>query len=410
MSEVKTKTRQKNKENVVKDASFSFATPDANDKYGYWVNNDTGKKFKYAVNKGTPAGNVSPIAKEEFISRNKEKTTELSVQKNIPFDLSAFPTFEEIDSITSDAMEQYKKVTDKLIENTRMFEASHNDIGSTFEAIISQAKNLTPSSSKSGKRLLNLIQRFFSAKEKLFSRYDTVRNKLDELNKVLQNQIQGQYDELAKINELEETNYLYIQRSKEDIEIIREKLKACQDIFDSWPDPTNQEEIIAMKKAERVIHSLRKREEDVMAFITVSQQGILQYQARKETAETAIDDSRRIANFIVPRYLESFIDTVINNGQKKALNNNKNIKAEWNRVTQANSTAMKENYIGSLDTKYSHLASEETLLKRSTDIIEMLVASKKAHEKGMKDSEEYMNTLKTINESIVEISKKSNVN
>lgn len=407
MSEVKTKTRTKNKENVVKDASFSFATPDANDKFGYWVNNETGKKFKFAINKGTPSGDVSPISKEEFIARNKETTTSVAIQKDKPFDLLSFPTVEEIDSITSDAIEQYGKVTEKLIENTRMYEASHNDIGSTFDAIISQAKNLTPSSGKGGKKLLVLIQKLFNAKEKLFSRYDTVKNKLDELNNVLKTQIEGQYNELLKINELEENHYRYIQQSKDDIKIIQEKLKFCQDIYDSWPEPTSQEDIIAMKKAERIIHYLRKKEEDVMAFITVSQQAILQNQARKETAETTIDDSKRIVNFIVPRYLESFINNVINNGSKKAASNNKNIKAEWNRVTQENSTAMKENYINSLEAKYSHLATEDTLFKQSTDVIEMLVASKKAHEKGMKESEEYMKTLKTINESIIEIGKKS---
>lgn len=407
MSEVKTKTRAKNKENVVKDASFSFATPDANDKFGYWVNNETGKKFKFALNKGTPSGDVSPISKEEFIARNKETTTSVAIQKDKPFDLLSFPTVEEIDSITSDAIEQYGKVTEKLIENTRMYEASHNDIGSTFDAIISQAKNLTPSSGKGGKKLLVLIQKLFNAKEKLFSRYDTVKNKLDELNNVLKTQIEGQYSELLKINELEENHYKYIQQSKDDIKIIQEKLKFCQDIYDSWPEPTSQEDIIAMKKAERIIHYLRKKEEDVMAFITVSQQAILQNQARKETAETTIDDSKRIVNFIVPRYLESFINNVINNGSKKAASNNKNIKAEWNRVTQENSTAMKENYINSLEAKYSHLATEDTLFKQSTDVIEMLVASKKAHEKGMKESEEYMKTLQTINESIIEIGKKS---
>lgn len=407
MSEVKTKTRANNKENVVKDASFSFATPDANDKFGYWVNNETGKKFKFAINKGTPSGDVSPISKEEFIARNKETTTSVAIQKDKPFDLLSFPTVEEIDSITSDAIEQYGKVTEKLIENTRMYEASHNDIGSTFDAIISQAKNLTPSSGKGGKKLLVLIQKLFNAKEKLFSRYDTVKNKLDELNNVLKTQIEGQYSELLKINELEENHYKYIQQSKDDIKIIQEKLKFCQDIYDSWPEPTSQEDIIAMKKAERIIHYLRKKEEDVMAFITVSQQAILQNQARKETAETTIDDSKRIVNFIVPRYLESFINNVINNGSKKAASNNKNIKAEWNRVTQENSTAMKENYINSLEAKYSHLATEDTLFKQSTDVIEMLVASKKAHEKGMKESEEYMKTLQTINESIVEIGKKS---
>lgn len=407
MSEVKTKTRANNKENVVKDASFSFATPDANDKFGYWVNNETGKKFKFAINKGTPSGDVSPISKEEFIARNKETTTSVAIQKDKPFDLLSFPTVEEIDSITSDAIEQYGKVTEKLIENTRMYEASHNDIGSTFDAIISQAKNLTPSSGKGGKKLLVLIQKLFNAKEKLFSRYDTVKNKLDELNNVLKTQIEGQYSELLKINELEENHYKYIQQSKDDIKIIQEKLKFCQDIYDSWPEPTSQEDIIAMKKAERIIHYLRKKEEDVMAFITVSQQAILQNQARKETAETTIDDSKRIVNFIVPRYLESFINNVINNGSKKAASNNKNIKAEWNRVTQENSTAMKENYINSLEAKYSHLATEDTLFKQSTDVIEMLVASKKAHEKGMKESEEYMKTLQTINESIIEIGKKS---
>lgn len=407
MSEVKTKTRANNKENVVKDASFSFATPDANDKFGYWVNNETGKKFKFALNKGTPSGDVSPISKEEFIARNKETTTSVAIQKDKPFDLLSFPTVEEIDSITSDAIEQYGKVTEKLIENTRMYEASHNDIGSTFDAIISQAKNLTPSSGKGGKKLLVLIQKLFNAKEKLFSRYDTVKNKLDELNNVLKTQIEGQYSELLKINELEENHYKYIQQSKDDIKIIQEKLKFCQDIYDSWPEPTSQEDIIAMKKAERIIHYLRKKEEDVMAFITVSQQAILQNQARKETAETTIDDSKRIVNFIVPRYLESFINNVINNGSKKAASNNKNIKAEWNRVTQENSTAMKENYINSLEAKYSHLATEDTLFKQSTDVIEMLVASKKAHEKGMKESEEYMKTLQTINESIIEIGKKS---
>lgn len=407
MSEVKTKAKNKNKDNLVKEAKFSFTTPD--EKYGYWINNETGKKFKYGLEKGSPAGNVSQISKEDFIERNREKTTEMSVRQNQPFDLSDFPTIEEIDSITSDAMEQYKKVTDRLIENTRMYEVSHNEIGSTFEAIIAQAKNLNTSSGAGGKKLLNLIQRFFNAKEKLFSRYDTVRNKLDELNNVLKQQIQGQYNELEKINELEESNYRYIQQSKDDVKIIQQKLKQCIDIFNSWPDPTNQEEIIAIKKAERVIHSLRKREEDTLSFITVSQQAILQYQARKETAETAIDDSKRIVNFIVPRYLESFIDTIINKGQKKALTNNKNIKAEWNKITQENSKNLKENYIGGLDAKYSHLATEETLLQQSSDIIEMLVASKKAHEKGMKESEEYMNTLETINASIVEISKKGAV-
>lgn len=383
----------------------------------YWMNLKTNKVFKMNGNK-IPKGKVKEIDYELFNALNAENTsydpfnddnktssTELEAffdKPSRPFDLSSLPSEEDIRRMSVDSDMLMKELTENLLDKQRA--NMNSTMLESLNSLVFEAKNLDPASVNK-KGLVGLFMKAVKAKEKFFSRYDTVKSKINALTDVLNQEKDKQIKLISNIDILERVNEDYARKINEELKNIVKVLDHMKNEIDKWPTPSTQEEANIFNKANRRIQLLEKREMDLNGFLALSAQMMPEISNLRENSYVLINNFEDLVGKVVPAYELNFSKFIMTHQQSRAIEISNKTGSVFNEAVRQNSDQSMKNTIEVEKLKHRPLVEIETLRHVHNNLVQTSIAVTEVIKQSKEKRERYLATVDNIGQSLIEMSK-----
>jgi len=382
----------------------------------YWLNEKNNKIFKMNGAK-TPKGKVRQISEAEFealssqnnnadLFTEKSEATGISAylkKESVPFDLSSFPSEDEIKHLSVNSDNLMKSLTENLLDKQRA--NMDSTMIESLNALIFEAKKLDPASVNK-KGMAGMFMKVMKAKEKFFTRYDTVKAKISALSDVLNDEKNKQIKLIKNIDDLEQVNENYARQTNEELKTVSSILEYMKDELDKWPQPETQEEANIMNKARRRVQLLEKREMDLNGFLAISAQMMPEISNLRDNSEVLVNNFNDLTEKVIPAYNINFAKFIIGHQQEKALNvSNKTVRS-FNDALVKGSEQTKVNTIAIEKLKHSPLVEIATLRTVHTNLVQTSLAVQEVIKDAKVKRENYLDTVDNIGKSLIEMSHK----
>lgn len=383
----------------------------------YWLNEKNNKVFKMNGTK-TPKGKVRQISESEYealFSANshadvfikKEETTGISAYLNkesVPFDLSSFPSEEEIKHLSVNSDSLMKSLTENLLDKQRA--NMDSTMVESLNALIFEAKKLDPASVNK-KGMAGMFMKMMKAKEKFFTRYDTVKAKISALSDVLNDEKNKQINLIKNIDDLEKVNENYARQTNDELKTVMSILEYMKNEIEKWPEPETQDQANIMNKARRRIQLLEKREMDLNGFLAISAQMMPEISNLRDNSEVLVNNFNDLTEKVIPAYNINFAKFIIGHQQEKALNvSNKTVRS-FNDALVKGSEQTKVNTIAVEKLKHAPLVEIATLRTVHTNLVQTSLSVQEIIKDAKIKRENYLDTVDNIGKSLIEMSKKN---
>lgn len=383
----------------------------------YWLNEKNNKVFKMNGAK-TPKGKVRQISEAEYealfsvntnsdIFIKKEAATGISAylnKKSVPFDLSSFPSEDEIKHLSVDSDNLMKDLTESLLDKQRA--NMDSTMIESLNALIFEAKKLDPAS-VNRKGMAGMFMKMMKVKEKFFTRYDTVKAKITALSEVLDSEKDKQIKLIQNIDDLEKVNENYARQTNEELKTVMTILEYMKNEIDKWPEPETQEQANIMNKARRRIQLLEKREMDLNGFLAISAQMMPEISNLRDNSEVLVNNFNEMTAKVIPAYILNFSKFVIGHQQAKALNLSNKTKSSFNDALVNGSEQTKVNTIAIEKLKHAPLIEISTLRAVHTNLVQTSLGVQQVIKEAKTKRENYLDTVDNIGKSLIEMSKQN---
>lgn len=395
---------------------------EVSDNVTYWINLKTDKVFKMKSDK-KPKGKVKQIDFSLFKKMSESESMESKdifgdeddvavtaveayLNKDVkPFDLSGFPTEEEIKrmSVNSDLL--MKELTESLLDKQRA--NMNNTMVESLNSLVFEAKNLDPASVNK-KGVAGLFLKVVKAKEKFFTRYDTVKSKINALTEVLEKEKDKQISLIVNIEALEKVNEDYARKTNEELKEVVKVLDFMKEQVDKWPEAKTQEEAQILNKVSKRIHLLEKREMDLNGFLALSAQMMPEISGLRDNADVLINNFDDLVGKVVPAYTLNFAKFVMAHQQTKAITMQEKTISAFNEAVRDGSRQTMHNTIQVEKLKHKPLVEIETLREVHNNLVSTSLAVSEVIKESKNKRDRYLETVDNIGHSLIEMSKKSN--
>lgn len=390
----------------------------------YWMNLKTNKVFKM---KGTkiPKGRVKQIDSELFDALNSDNSIDDFFMDELfnenqneevsstaidayfdkpsrPFDLSSLPSEEDIKRMSVDSDMLMKELTENLLDKQRA--NMNNTMVESLNALVFEAKNLDPASVNK-KGLVGLFMKAVKAKEKFFTRYDTVKSKINALTDVLNQEKEKQIKLITNIDSLEKVNEDYARKINEELKTIVKALDYMKSEIGKWPTPTTQEEANILNKATKRVQLLEKREMDLNGFLALSAQMMPEISNLRENSYVLVNNFEDLVGKVVPAYTLNFSKFIMTHQQSKAIAITTKTGQAFNEAVRQGSDQSKINTIEVEKIKHRPLVEIETLRHVHNNLVQTSIAVSEVIKNSKVERERYLETVDNIGQSLIEMSK-----
>lgn len=243
------------------------------------------------------------------------------------------------------------------------------------------------------------------AKEKFFSRYDTVKSKINALTDVLNQEKDKQLKLISNIDILEKVNEDYARKINEELKNIVKVLDHMKSEIAKWPAASTQEEANILNKATKRIQLLEKREMDLNGFLALSAQMMPEISNLRENSYVLVNNFEDLVGKVVPAYQLNFSKFVMTHQQSRAIEITNKTGNAFNEAVRQGSDQSMRNTIEVEKIKHKPLVEIETLRHVHNNLVQTSIAVTEVIKQSKEKRERYLATVDNIGQSLIEMSK-----
>ena len=228
-------------------------------------------------------------------------------------------TEEQIQQLGQGNEQTIKNISDRLLGLQRVSQAG--ELGQHLNQIMAEAKGLDPNSLQHGHGLASKIMGMFhGAKDTLMARFDTVKDRIDELVKKMDEEIAHHQERLKDIDDLYQANIHFFQDLQDAQAKGKEMITSLNATIEETAKEATTDTFQAAKLADLKDRAqvLEKRVDDFGRLAMLAEQSGPSILIMKQNARQLIDTFRDLKTTTIPAWTNLFTQYILSNEQKEA--------------------------------------------------------------------------------------------
>ena len=287
----------------------------------------------------------------------------------------------EIESTGKEAGAKLQSLSREVLNHQRMNTA--DQMGERLNALIKEAKGLSPEQSKGVTRIFKKI---LGMKEDLFSQFDTVSGRIDVLTQQLKDDLRKSEDSILSLNNLKQGVGEYCLSLNRDLELLNHSYEKMVKDFEAIPE----DDVEAKTKLRSVMDMTETKITDITALRHLSLNMGQRVNGMVSTARQLVNSGTKVIDNVLPSYTANFSLYIHSLNQKKSAELLNNVVDEFNTSLQLGSELAKTNQIEAAKLSQRQLVSLDTLKIDQQNLLTTLEEVSKIHSEARNDRVQYI--------------------
>ncbi len=302
-----------------------------------------------------PAPSVSP---EERALANVSHVIIMAPSRSAGGSLQ-LPSDQDIDQLSQDSRGGYASVAEKLLATHKTTDAG--EMGSQINQLLATAKGLNPAEQKSivGK----LMTRIRGEKEQLLAHTQSVKQRIAELEKQMDQSAALQRQRISDIEGLKQENVAHTQKLQAGLLKTKDWQASTSQALQLPVDTSDPQAPAKRQALQKLDQRLQITLNDLQNAIVLDQQQALELQATQDNARAILDEFDRAKNIAVPALTQLVAQQLIAIEQQQAVKTDQAIRGMVNEAMTQAAQTLGENSIQIATMQQQAIIGTDTLEK-----------------------------------------------
>jgi len=293
--------------------------------------------------------------------------------------VAKLPTDDEIDKLGKAAGQKTAAITSKILGSVKATDT--DQFGIQLNELVSQAKKLDPKAMKPG-----LIGKLFGAgaglKEKLLAQYQTVEQRMNELEKEMANTVGQLKGRIGDLEQMFEDNYQAYRALEADVALADQQLAEIQAWMDAQGQATDSFAAQHLADARDRYNRLAKRQDDMKRGMQLSMLAAPEIRMMQGQNRSLITSFNDIQTTTLPAWKSVFSRYIIAMEAKKAAQLQDTISEATNVAFRMQADQVRENAVAIATAQQKSLVTIETLTHMQQQLIGAVDDAKRINDEG----------------------------